>query len=858
MSKRWRYGALLFFALAMRLWAGGSGLNVVVVVNQNSTNSVQLGNYYREQRQIPPQNFLRMNWTGGNQTWTLSDFYTYLYNPLLTMLSSRQLTNQVDYVVLCMDIPFAVNDGISPTLESTTSSLFYGPKPDPNQPCSMAAGSTNLYAGSEGIFRFTPPLSASSNAFLVTMLTASNLPMAKLTVDMGVASDSTFPTQTVYLSKGNDVNRNVRYVTFDNAVFNTRLRGNYAMQRINANGLGGLGTLLGAETGNYSYGLAGTTFAPGALADNLTSYGGAILSDNAGMLSILSFLAAGASGTYGTVSEPCNYLGKFPSPQNYFYQARGFSLAECYYQSVTNPYQGLLLGEPLAAPFAQSASGSWLNLPANALLTGTTNLSFQFTASDTNHPVQQVDLFLDGVWLQTLTNIAPTPNNALYVKLNGYTTNYTVLAGANLLSIASNLTARLNAETSLTKVAASAHGDRIELQSTDSSKAGPQVSLSVSNANGAAVANTTFIRASGTGFLDTVASGLHNLVVNQGSFSPPTGSWLLLTITKTNGTVVKVGSTNSAALNTLALMVSDLVNQVNANAQLAAADGCIAEDFIDYSVYVSPNDHGAEFNLEARSPGWNAAQIQATLSGSSSLYFNISPAGAHPFQDNLGDLRPRAHLYLSAGTTNLPLSIALNTTLLANGYHELSAVAYEGSHVRTQKRITQTVLIQNGPLSATFTTPYASSNLAVEASLPFTVVANTNTVTKIELFSTGGALTNVTGQSSATFTVAGTNLNLGLHPFYALVTTSSGQQYRTATKYLRLVGPDTPFTVSITAPPPTLSWPGTAGRSYDILATTNVATPFQLRATVVPTNSPAYWSDTNGNRRFYRVRTSPL
>jgi hypothetical protein len=28
------------------VWAGGSGLNVIVVVNQKSTNSIQLGNDY--------------------------------------------------------------------------------------------------------------------------------------------------------------------------------------------------------------------------------------------------------------------------------------------------------------------------------------------------------------------------------------------------------------------------------------------------------------------------------------------------------------------------------------------------------------------------------------------------------------------------------------------------------------------------------------------------------------------------------------------------------------------------------------------------------------------------------------------
>src|SRR6185295_12397327 len=102
---------------------------------------------------------------------------------------------------------------------------------------------------------------------------------------------------------------------------------------------------------------------------------------------LLKFLYAGAAGSYGTVVEPCNYLEKFPSPQNYFYQARGFSLAECYYQSLTNPYQGLIVGEPLAAPFAQPPTGTWLGLPNNAVLAGTTNLSVQFTASAANRSV---------------------------------------------------------------------------------------------------------------------------------------------------------------------------------------------------------------------------------------------------------------------------------------------------------------------------------------------------------------------------------------------------------------------------------------------------------------------------------------
>ena len=44
------------------LHAGGTGLNVAVVVNQASSNSVALGNYYAEHRQVPAENVVRIHW----------------------------------------------------------------------------------------------------------------------------------------------------------------------------------------------------------------------------------------------------------------------------------------------------------------------------------------------------------------------------------------------------------------------------------------------------------------------------------------------------------------------------------------------------------------------------------------------------------------------------------------------------------------------------------------------------------------------------------------------------------------------------------------------------------------------------
>jgi uncharacterized protein (TIGR03790 family) len=76
-----------------------------------------------------------------------------------------------------------------------------------------------------------------------------------------------------------------------------------------------------------------------------------------GQMSALRWLEAGATGSYGTVVEPCNLPQKFPNPAlvaaNYL---KGDTLIEAYWKSVAMPGQGIFIGEPLAAPFRREAS----------------------------------------------------------------------------------------------------------------------------------------------------------------------------------------------------------------------------------------------------------------------------------------------------------------------------------------------------------------------------------------------------------------------------------------------------------------------------------------------------------------------
>ena len=680
------------------------------------------------------------------------------------------------------------------------------------------------------------------------MITSSNLAQAKAIIDRSTAGDGTFPTQMVWLAKTTDPARNVRYWEFDDTIFDARVTGDFAIQRTNSDLTYGLTNLLGYQTGLAVFSILPKVFVPGAMADSLTSYGGYIL-DPAGQTTLLAFLNAGACGSYGTVVEPCNYLQKFPSPQDYFYQVRGFSLAECYYMSLVNPYQGLIVAEPLAAPFAKPPAGTWTNLPANSVLNGITNLTLQCTASASNRPIQQVDLFLDGTWLQTLTNIPPAAGNQLYVAINGYTTNYLVPSNATIASVASELADVLNqsAYAGLSNVQATAYGDRIELQYTDISTLGAQIPVSVSNAIGSASALTTFVTASRTNFLDTVAYGLAGFSVSN---TPSVGDCLQMVVTKTNGTQVIIAVTNASPGTNTSGLTAQLLNAINNNTALQAADGVVAGDMFPYEPYGMSY---TEFNLCARTPGWPASQIQVALSGSTNLV--LSSTNTQTLNQSLNDLMPRNHLYVTAGVTNLSFTFPLDTTALADGYHELTAVVYEGSHVRTQARVTQNVRVQNTPLSATFTTLAGASNTVLNFTLLFSVAANTNTISTIELFTTGGSVDVVSNLASATFTVAATNLGIGLHPFYAVVTRSDGKQYRTETKWIRIGGTEPPFGLTMTALPPTLAWPATAGRLYQVLHATNITDTFQLRTSVTPSNSPGLWIETitGAPQQFYRV-----
>jgi len=181
------------------------------------------------------------------------------------------------------------------------------------------------------------------------LLAGKDLDEVEKLIDRGIAADGSRPGGTAYLLSTSNRLRNARARFYPGIKLLQSDR--FRVEIIDSDSLQYRDDILFYFTGLSSVDkLESNRFLPGAIADHLTSSGG-MLTDSRQMSS-LRWLEAGATGSYGTVTEPCNFVQKFPRP-NLVIDAylNGETLIEAYWKSVEWPGQGVFIGEPLATPF---------------------------------------------------------------------------------------------------------------------------------------------------------------------------------------------------------------------------------------------------------------------------------------------------------------------------------------------------------------------------------------------------------------------------------------------------------------------------------------------------------------------------
>ena len=461
MTNRFRMLGLWLCLLPAAAQAGGGPLNALVVVNGSSRDSRALGAYYLEKHGIPQRQLCTIKVNPRATSLSLAEFERDVRLPIQAHVANHGLADQIHYLVLCMDIPSRVahDNGL-------TSVLFYGYKPaTPDAPpCHVASNSVNQYYGSETAYNATAGWNR-TNAPIPFLLTAADLETAKRVVDRGVASIAAFPDGAFCLYGSADAARNVRHRTYPVVARAFELLGRGAGLDVHAAAspaparpvLGYLNGLAYLPTN-----LAGAAFAPGAIADHLTSCAGMIPEPCLNQSTVWDWMRLGATASYGTVTEPCAFNAKFPDPMVFFWYARGFTAGEALAMSVRNPYQGIWVGDPLAAPFAAPPAVRILEPARNAKLDGETTLKLALSAHERGAPPTFLDLYVDGLYRAPIARPFAPVGNEIALQVGGDRFVYVAAPGEDLYAVAAGLAWAVNSK-GAGRITASAKADRVEI-----------------------------------------------------------------------------------------------------------------------------------------------------------------------------------------------------------------------------------------------------------------------------------------------------------------------------------------------------------------------------------------------------------
>jgi uncharacterized protein (TIGR03790 family) len=305
--------------------------DLALIVNDADAASVEVGRYYANRRGIPDSRVVHVSFPPGQVTMSASDFAR-VWSEL-----KAKVPAEVQAYALAWTLPYRVE------CMSVTSAFAFGfDRAYCAEGCQPTQPSTYFDSPSNAPFK--------DHALRPAMLLAGkNIASVKELIDRGVRSDNRWPAGSGYLLSTSDSKRNVRAAS--HKLVQHKVGAAYAIRYLFTDAIVGKPDVMFYFTGvQHVSGIHTNRFVDGAIADHLTSLGG-MLTDSP-QTSAMAWLAAGATGSYGTTVEPCNYREKFPEISVVMGRyLGGETLIEAYWKSVRMPGQGVFIGEPLARPF---------------------------------------------------------------------------------------------------------------------------------------------------------------------------------------------------------------------------------------------------------------------------------------------------------------------------------------------------------------------------------------------------------------------------------------------------------------------------------------------------------------------------
>lgn len=416
--------------------AGGGPENLLIIIDPANAESKYIGNYYKNARNVPDSNVIYMDPGASSYAAFAADNLDALFG----MLANRGISDHIDYILIPPGGNFFVpSAGLVGDIGCTGAGTIN--RISISSAYTLAHISGDILGGGLTVLDLNQYHSTSDTArgfdhntlwlggapstnpsakqyFIGFMLGYSGLRGNTLDeiiamIDRSVAADGTRPTGTFYYMKTTDTLRsNPRDPHFPAAIAAIQALGGQAVQ-LNAVLPAGQHDCLGVMTGAASPQIDTTdmTLLPGSFCDHLTSFAGTFDTASQTKMSrwiAKGFPATGASGSMGTVQEPCvigaGNTWKFPHPRLHVWYFQGVSLGEALLRSIKRtPFECLFYGDPLTRLFAYIPTVDVPDAPVGPV-SGTITLTPVASTAKPGAAIASHRLYVDGLLNSTVSD----------------------------------------------------------------------------------------------------------------------------------------------------------------------------------------------------------------------------------------------------------------------------------------------------------------------------------------------------------------------------------------------------------------------------------------------------------------------
>lgn len=324
---------------------------VLLVINNASAASREIGEYYALKRQIPRSNILRID-VSTSENISESEYRHGIEQPIRTAIS--RIPDRIDFIVLTKGIPIRLRDNNGYSVDAFLVAMNLNISPITELKDEQVRQSMNPYFNRNEEFN-----SSKFGIYLVTRLEGYSVAHSKRLVDLSLSAQR---EEGPFFFDAAENRKSEGYIEMQQTLYraNALLQSKGFQSTIDetkefvapSTPLAGYASWGSNDGGFTSIAYRKLQFKPGALAETFVSTSARTFTPtDEGQSLIGDLIRQGVTGVKGYVSEP--YTFALAKPDILFDRyTEGFNLAESFYMaSLVVKWKDIVIGDPLCRPY---------------------------------------------------------------------------------------------------------------------------------------------------------------------------------------------------------------------------------------------------------------------------------------------------------------------------------------------------------------------------------------------------------------------------------------------------------------------------------------------------------------------------